>query len=453
MRSLPYNAEAERSVLGMMLNSRYAIDQALTSLSASDFYLLEHQVIFENIVKLVEHATSVDIKTITTSLMEENKLEDIGGVEYLVDISQAVVSSANIDYYIKIIIDNALGRKLISVAEQIVSKGYENNEDINDLVQSAEKDILEVSRNRKTTDFKTTSEVLINVHEHLEELRKHHGGLTGIPSGFKYVDLLFNGFQPGDLIILAARPSVGKTAFALNIAQQAANLSQKPVAFFSLEMGAESLVKRMISAVGRIDANKLRTGQFNEDDWLKYSKASSVLANDPIYLDETPAIKVSEIASKARKLEREHGLGLILIDYLQLISGPSSSRESRQLEVSEISRSLKGLARELNVPVIALSQLSRNVEQRADKRPMMSDLRESGAIEQDADIVAFIHRDDYYNKDIAEIDEDNTIREENDNVVITELIVAKHRNGPTDTIKLSFEKKFNRFTSLEMDPE
>lgn len=450
MRSLPYNVEAERAILGMMLNSRFAVDQTLTSLSKEDFYLLEHQVIFENIERLVNESTPIDIKTLTTALMQDNKLDDIGGVEYLVDISQAVVSSANIDYYLKIIIDNSLGRKLINVAEKIVSKGYENSEDINDLVQSAEKEILEVSRNRQTSDFHTTPEVVKEVHEQIVALSNHPGGLTGTPSGFKYVDQLLNGFQPGDLIIIAARPAVGKTAFALNIAQQAAHASQKPVALFSLEMGAESLVKRMLSAVGRIDASKLRSGQLSDEDWLKFSKASSILVKDPIYLDDTSGIKVSEIASKVRKLEREHGLGLVIIDYLQLISGPSSSRESRQLEVSEISRSLKNLARELNVPIIALSQLSRSIEQRADKRPMMSDLRESGAIEQDADIIAFIHRDDYYNKE----DDGNDDQEKNANpVLITDLVVAKHRNGPTGTVQFSFEANYNRFTSLEMEPQ
>ncbi|MDF9866547.1 replicative DNA helicase [Bacilli bacterium PM5-3] len=437
MRTLPHNTEAEQAVLGIMILSKNATDEALSALSISDFYVREHQIIFAGIKYLVDNLTPVDITTLTAHLVEKNQLDDIGGVEYLTSISQSVISSANVDYYINIILEKSLLRNLIDTSEKIASKGYEGLESTNDLIQDAEKDILKITRNRRTSDFKDSKEILKEVHENLVELSKNKEGLTGIPTGFTKIDQLTNGLQKGDLIILAARPSVGKTAFALNLAQNAAHISNKPVAIFSLEMGADQLIKRMISATGRIEGSKLRNGQLSDEDWLKYSKASSTLSKDPIYIDDTPAIKVMEIASKCRKLEREQGLGLIVIDYLQLITGSDNSRESRQVEVSEISRALKGLARELNVPVVALSQLSRSVEQRTDKRPMMSDLRESGAIEQDADIVAFLYRDDYYNKEDSE----------HPNQV--DVIFGKHRNGATDTITLTFEKDVNKFLNIE----
>lgn len=437
MRSLPHNIEAEQSVLGAMILSRNAVDVALQNLSSDSFYTKEHQLIFSAIEKLVSNQMSVDITTLTAYFVEKNELDEVGGVEYLTNISQAVYSSANIDYYIKIISEKAMVRRLIDVSEKLASKGYEDNENPLDLIQDAERKILEVTAFKKVSDFKKSSDILREVHENLIEISKQKDGLTGVSTGFKGIDRLTNGLQKGDLIILAARPSVGKTAFALNLAQNAAHISNVPVAIFSLEMGADQLIKRMISAVGRIDGSKLRDGRLNDEDWLRYSKASSTLSKDQIFIDDAPNLKVIEIASKCRKLQREHGLGLIVIDYLQLISGPDNSRESRQLEVSEISRSLKGLARELKVPVVALSQLSRAVEQRQDKRPIMSDLRESGAIEQDADIVAFLHRDDYYKA------------EDSEHPGEVEVIFGKHRNGATGTITLTFEKDYNKFLNLE----
>lgn len=437
MRSLPHNIEAEQTVIGAMILSRNAIDEALGAITGSDFYAKEHQIVFNAIEDLITNLTPVDMTSLTTHLVEKNELDSVGGVEYLTSISQSVFSSANINYYLDIVLEKALLRRLIDVSEKIASKGYEGIESTNDLIQDAEKDILEVTRNRRTSDFKNSKEIIKEVHDNLVELGRNKEGLTGTPTGFDEIDKLTNGFQQGDLIILAARPSVGKTAFALNLAQNAAHLGKKPVAIFSLEMGADQLLKRMLSSAGRIEGNKLRNGQLTDEDWLKYSKASTILSNDPIYIDDTPGIKVMEIASKCRKLEREQGLSLIVIDYLQLITGSDRSRESRQVEVSEISRSLKGLARELKVPVVALSQLSRNVESRTDKRPMMSDLRESGAIEQDADIVAFLYRDDYYTKDDSEAPG------------IVEVIFGKHRNGATGDIKLSFEKDINKFNNID----
>lgn len=437
MRSLPHNIEAEQSVLGAMILSRNSVDIALQNLSSDYFYTKEHQLIFAAIENLVSNQMSVDITTLTAYLVEKNELDEVGGVEYLTNISQAVYSSANIDYYIKIINEKAMVRRLIDVSEKLASKGYEDSISALDLAQEAERKILEVTAYKKVTDFKKSSDVLRDVHENLIEISKQKDGLSGVATGFKGIDRLTNGLQKGDLIILAARPSVGKTAFALNLAQNAAHISNVPVAIFSLEMGADQLVKRMLSAAGRIDGAKLRDGRLSDEDWLRYSKASATLSKDEIYIDDTPNLKVIEIASKCRKLQREHGLGLVVIDYLQLISGPDNSRESRQLEVSEISRSLKGLARELKVPVVALSQLSRAVEQRHDKRPIMSDLRESGAIEQDADIVAFLHRDDYYNV------------EDSEHPGEVEVIFGKHRNGATGVVILTFEKDYNKFLNLE----
>lgn len=437
MRSLPHNIEAEQSVLGAMILSRNAVDIALQNLSSDYFYTKEHQLIFAAIENLVSNQMSVDITTLTAYLVEKNELDEVGGVEYLTNISQAVYSNANIDYYIKIINEKAMVRRLIDVSEKLASKGYEDSISALDLAQEAERKILEVTAYKKVTDFKKSSDVLRDVHENLIEISKQKDGLSGVATGFKGIDRLTNGLQKGDLIILAARPSVGKTAFALNLAQNAAHISNVPVAIFSLEMGADQLVKRMLSAAGRIDGAKLRDGRLSDEDWLRYSKASATLSKDEIYIDDTPNLKVIEIASKCRKLQREHGLGLVVIDYLQLISGPDNSRESRQLEVSEISRSLKGLARELKVPVVALSQLSRAVEQRHDKRPIMSDLRESGAIEQDADIVAFLHRDDYYNA------------EDSEHPGEVEVIFGKHRNGATGVVILTFEKDYNKFLNLE----
>lgn len=437
MRTLPHNVEAEQYVLGSMIISTNAAKEAIGILSADDFFLDDHQVIFNAIEALIMEQIPVDVTTLTSRLVDQNQIDQVGGVEYLTKISSAIVSSSNIKYYIDIIMDKSLLRRLIHTTEMIASKGYENLEDIDNLIQDAEKNILNVTRNRRVSDFKSSQEVLSAVHDNLVALSKNAGKITGIPSGFRDIDNITNGFQNGDLIILAARPSVGKTAFALNIAANAAHQTQKPIAVFSLEMPAEQLVKRMLSATGRIDGTKLRNGQLDEEDWLKYSKATSILSNDPIYIDDTPGIKVNEIASKCRKLEREHGLGMVIVDYLQLIVGNTSSRESRQQEVSDISRALKGLARELNVPLIALSQLSRSVEQRSDKRPMMSDLRESGAIEQDADIVAFLYRDDYYNHE-----------EDNELAGIIEVIIGKHRNGATGDVKLSFEKDINKFVNI-----
>lgn len=437
MRALPNNIEAEKSVIGAMIISAKAANHTINLLSTEDFFAPEHKIIFETIEDMMSDYQEVDIKSLSTTLVKAGKIDSAGGVEYLASIASAVVTSANIDYFIDIVLENSLARRLISVSEKIASQGYDKDNDINDLLERAERSILEIARDRRTSDFKKADSVLKDVYANIVELGKAGGQTSGVPTGFKYLDAITNGFQPGDLVILAARPSMGKTAFALNIVQQAAELSNEPVALFSLEMGAEQLMARMISAVGRIDGKVLRTGQLSNEDELRLASALKTLSANKIYIDDSPVLKVMDIASKCRNLKNEHGLSLVVIDYLQLIAGPSNSRESRQIEVSEISRSLKSLARELKVPIIALSQLSRGVEQRTDKRPLMSDLRESGAIEQDADIVAFIHRDDYYDRDNPEV------------AGHAELIISKHRNGATGVVNLSFEKDYNRFLTVE----
>ncbi|MDR3215540.1 MAG: replicative DNA helicase [Bacilli bacterium] len=438
MRTLPHNIEAEQMILGAAILSRNALDEMLTKLSRDDFYFGNHQIIFDIINNLVDDRIALDISTITALLVEKKQLDNVGGVEYLSQISQSVVTSVNIGYYINIVLDKALLRNLIQTSEAIASEAYEQIESTDDLIQKAEKDILEIIRNRKTSDFKTSKQVVAEVHDNIIELGKTKTVLTGLKTGYDQLDRITSGLQRGDLIILAARPSVGKTAFALNMASNVAGYNNLPVVIFSLEMGAEQLVKRMLSAEGRINGDKLKNGQFDEEDWIKYSKAQKILNTRALFIDDTSGIRVSEIASKCRKLDREQkGLGLIVIDYLQLIAGSDNKRESRQVEVADISRSLKLLARELKVPIIALSQLSRSVEQRSDKRPMMSDLRESGAIEQDADIVTFLYRDDYYNDDT-----------EAQGVV--ELIIGKHRNGETGKVLLHFEKEHNKFLNPDI---
>ncbi|MDR1781719.1 MAG: replicative DNA helicase [Bacilli bacterium] len=451
MRALPFNEEAEQMVLGAAILSRNAIDEMLAKLNKEDFYLPNHQIIFEAISEIVDERMSINISTLTTFLVEKKQLENVGGVDYLSKISQAVVSSANTNYYIDIVLDKSLLRNLINTSEQIASEAYEQIETTDDLLAKAEKDILDIIRNRKTTDFKTSRQIVNEVHDEIIALSNSNVELTGVQTGYDYLDRITSGFQKGDLIILAARPSVGKTAFALNIANNVAKLNKVPVAIFSLEMGAEQLVKRMLSAEGGINGDSLKNGKFKDDlEFEAYRVAQHRLAQRKIYIDDTSGIRVSEIASKCRKLDREeNGIGLIVIDYLQLIAGSDNKRESRQVEVSDISRSLKLLARELNVPVIALSQLSRSVEQRGDKRPLMSDLRESGAIEQDADIVAFLYREDYYNHETN----DDKEALPNPHAGEVELIIGKHRNGSTGTVFLHFEKENNRFTNLVKEYE
>lgn len=354
-------------------------------------------------------------------------------------MASAVPTAANIAHYAKIVEEKAILRRLIRVASKIADDGYTREDEVEILLAEAEKKMLEVSNRKNAGDFKHVKDVLVQTFDNIEQLQSREGDVTGIPTGFRDLDKMTAGFQRNDLIIVAARPSVGKTAFALNVAQSVAVKARENVAIFSLEMGADQLVMRMLCAEGNIDAQRLRTGALETEDWSKLTMAMGSLSNSGIYIDDSPGVRMTDIRAKCRRLAKENGLGMIMIDYLQLILGSGKPGENRQQEVSEISRSLKGLARELKVPIIALSQLSRGVEQRQDKRPMMSDLRESGSIEQDADIVAFLYRDDYYDKESESKD-------------IIEIIIAKQRNGPTGTVSLAFRKEYNKFLNLEFTP-
>ncbi|OZB93700.1 replicative DNA helicase [Paenibacillus sp. XY044] len=433
----PQNLEAEQAVLGAILLQSEAMITVMERVTPEDFYDVPHQLIYEAMIQLGEENQPIDLITLTSRLQDKGQLEEIGGVSYLAKLAHAVPTAANVEYYAQIIEEKSMLRRLIRTATQIVSEGYTGGEDVSGMLSDAERRILEISNRRSGSGFVAIRDVLMEVFERVEVLHQQSGSTSGIPTGFVDLDRMTNGFQRSDLIIVAARPSVGKTAFALNIAQNVAVRAKETVAIFSLEMSAPQLVNRMICAEANLDANLMRTGDFKTDeDWAKLTMGIASLAEAEIYIDDTPGITVADIRSKCRRLKKEKGLGMIVIDYLQLIQGRGKAGENRQQEVSEISRTLKQIARELSVPVIALSQLSRGVEQRQDKRPMMSDLRESGSIEQDADIVSFLYRDDYYNQET-----------EKKNII--EIIIAKQRNGPVGTVELVFMKNFNKFVNYE----
>jgi replicative DNA helicase len=433
----PQNVEAEQAVLGAILLDGDALVTAMERITSDDFYRGSHQRIFEAMIELNADGEPVDLITLTARLQDKQQLEEVGGVSYLSELANSVPTAANIDYYAQIVEEKSMLRRLIRAATQIVSNGYASGEDVSGLLSDAERRIMEISQRRSGRGFVSIREVLMEVFERVEKLHEQKGGITGIRSGFHDLDRMTSGFQRSDLIIVAARPSVGKTAFALNIAQNVGIREKQTVAIFSLEMGAAQLVQRMLCAEGNIDASGMRNGNLKPEEWDKLTMAMSVMAEANIYIDDSPTLTVADIRAKCRRLKLEKGLGMILIDYLQLIQGRGKPGENRQQEVSEISRTLKQIARELDVPVIALSQLSRGVEQRQDKRPMLSDLRESGSIEQDADIVAFLYRDDYYDQ-------------ESEKKNIIEIIIAKQRNGPVGTVELGFQKSFNKFVNLNL---
>lgn len=437
----PQNIEAEQSVLGSVLLNPNTIIQAMEFLEARDFYKRAHQLIFEAMVDLNEDNEAIDVVTITDKLESKGQLEDIGGPSYLTELVTTVPTAANIEYYAKIVEDRSITRKLISTATNIAQEAYEDNMDIAQLLNDSEQRILEVSEKKNRNGFVSIKEVLQTTMDNIDELYRNNEDITGLSSGYRQLDKMTSGLHPDELIILAARPGVGKTAFALNVAQNIGTSTDETVAIFSLEMGAGQLVNRMLCAEGTIDASHLRNGQLTEDEFQKLFVAMGSLSRANIYIDDTPGIRIAEIRAKCRRLIQETGsIGLVIIDYLQLIEG--SGRESRQQEVSEISRQLKKLSKELSAPVIALSQLSRGVEQRQDKRPILSDLRESGSIEQDADIVAFLYRDDYYRSEDGEEEED---RAENN---VVEVILEKNRSGARGTVQLLFIKEYNKFSSL-----
>lgn len=442
----PQSIEAEQAVLGAILLDSDVFISVLEYVSADDFYSRANQLIFEAMEELNRDDEAIDALTVQQKLNNMHMLENVGGYEYIFQLANDTPTAANAEYYARIVEEKSLLRKLIQASNKIARDSFEQEESVSVILAEAEKSILNVAENRNRNGFIHIRDVVFESMQNLDDLSKNGQDVTGIPTGYPDLDAMTAGLQPEELIILAARPAVGKTAFALNIAQNVATKQDGVVAVFSLEMGAGSLVNRMICAEGSINAGHLRTGQLTEDEWSDLIVASGALSEADIYIDDTPGIRVTEIRSKSRRLLKERGrLDLIVIDYLQLIEGSGKRNENRQQEVSDISRQLKKIAKELHVPVIALSQLSRGVEQRQDKRPVLSDIRESGSIEQDADIVAFLYRDDYYERGEGEDDDGGEPRLE-DNIV--EVIIEKNRSGARGTVKLIFTKEFNKFSSV-----
>ncbi|HFH7083773.1 TPA: replicative DNA helicase [Streptococcus agalactiae] len=440
LRVQPQDLLAEQAVLGSIFISPEKLIMVREFISPDDFYKYSHKVIFRAMITLADRNDAIDAATVRNILDDQGDLQNIGGLGYIVELVNSVPTSANAEFYAKIVSEKAMLRDIISKLTDTVNMAYEGN-DSDEIIATAEKALVDINEHSNRSGFRKISDVLKVNYENLELRSQQTSDVTGLPTGFRDLDRITTGLHPDQLIILAARPAVGKTAFVLNIAQNVGTKQNRPVAIFSLEMGAESLVDRMLAAEGMVDSHSLRTGQLTDQDWNNVTIAQGALADAPIYIDDTPGIKITEIRARSRKLSQEvdDGLGLIVIDYLQLISG--TRPENRQQEVSEISRQLKILAKELKVPVIALSQLSRGVEQRQDKRPVLSDIRESGSIEQDADIVAFLYRDDYYRREgeeVEEIVEDNTV----------EVILEKNRAGARGTVKLMFQKEYNKFSSI-----
>ena len=442
----PQNLEVEEAVLGSILLEQDSIISVMEFLVPDDFYRVAHQLIFAAMIELNKNSEAIDPITVSEKLRQKNQIDNVGGEAGIIELLDKVPTAANVEFYTQIVLEKSTRRKLIKTSTNIVKNAYQEDETIANVLDTAERDILSVSEGRNKAGFIPIRDVLHDAYESLEERSKNNGEVTGIATGYIGLDRMTSGLHADELIILAARPSVGKTAFVLNIAKNVAVNLNETVAIFSLEMGAESLVERIICSHASINAGHLKTGKLTDEEYTQYFVATGVLAEAPIYIDDTPGIRVSEIRAKCRRLKQErNNLGLVVIDYLQLIEG--NGKESRQQEVSEISRNLKKLAKELKVPVIALSQLSRGVEQRQDKRPIMSDIRESGSIEQDADIVAFLYRDDYYRQ---EPDENGQVPEVEPNSTI-EVIIEKNRSGPRGTVELNFMKEFNKFTNLVPD--
>ncbi|HOJ79439.1 MAG TPA: replicative DNA helicase [Clostridiales bacterium] len=433
----PHNIEAEQAVLGCMLLDSDVIPTVTELIRSSDFYREDHREICEAIIDIVEKAGPVDIITVAEQLQQRGTLEKVGGIDYLASITSAVPTTANARHYAKIVEEKSLLRKLIKASQEIAGMSYEGAEEAEFVLDKAEKTIFDIIERRSTQGFTHIKDVLLETFNRLEELYNSKSPITGVPTGFTDLDMKTAGLQNSDLILIAARPGMGKTAMALNIAQYAAVQKHVPVALFNLEMSKDQLVNRMLCSEVMVDSHKMRTGKLDDEDWKKIAKALGPLSEAPIYIDDTPGLTVMDIRAKCRRLKLEKKLGLVVIDYLQLMRGRGKS-ENRQQEVSEISRSLKILAKELNVPVVTMSQLSRGPESRTDHRPMLSDLRESGAIEQDADIVMFLYRDDYYNPDSEKKN-------------IAEVIIAKHRNGSTGTVYLKWFDKYTKFANLEKD--
>ena len=434
-RILPHSMEAEQSVIGSMIMSRDAIIEASEIITGADFYQQQYGIVFEAMVELHDEGKAVDLVTLQERLKEKDLPPEISSMEFVRDLLSAVPTSANVKYYAEIVAEKAMLRKLIKTTEEISNACYLGKEKTQDILEVTEKKIFDLVQNRGSQEYVPIRQVVLNAIEKIEKASRNQGSVTGIPTGFIDLDYKTSGFQPSDLILVAARPSMGKTAFVLNIAQYMAFHNNVTAAIFSLEMSKEQLVNRLLALESKVDSQNIRTGNLEDEEWAKLIEGANVIGNSNLIIDDKPGISISELRSKCRKYKMEHNLGIIFIDYLQLMTGSGRS-ESRQQEISDISRSLKALARELNVPVVALSQLSRAVEQRPDHRPMLSDLRESGAIGQDADVVMFIYRDDYYNKD-------------SENKNIAEIIIAKQRNGPIGTVNLVWMPNYTKFVNMK----
>ncbi len=434
-RILPHSLEAEQSVIGSMIMDREAIVAASELITGEDFYNKQYGILFETMIELNDEGSPVDLVTLQNRLKEKDVPPEVSSLEFVRDLITAVPTSANIKYYAAIVSEKSVLRKLIRLNEEIANTCYAGKENLEFILEDTEKKIFQLVQKRNGGEFVPIRQVVMNAMDKIEKAAKNKGSVTGISTGFTDLDYRTAGMQPSDLVLIAARPSMGKTAFVLNIAQHVAFRQNKTVAIFSLEMSKEQLVNRMFSLESNVDAQKLRTGQLNDQEWERLIESAGVIGKSNLIIDDTPGISISELRSKCRKYKLEHNLSMIMIDYLQLMTGSGRS-DSRQQEISDISRSLKAVARELCVPVLALSQLSRAVEQRPDHRPMLSDLRESGAIEQDADVVMFIYRDDYYNHDT-------------DRKGISEIIIAKQRNGPIGTVELAWLPEYTKFANLE----
>ena len=434
-RVLPHSPEAEQSVIGSMLMDREAIMAASEIIDSADFYQHQYGILFETMLELYNEGTPVDLITLQDRLREKDVPPEISSLEFAKDLLSSVYTSTNVRQYAQIVYEKSILRKLIKESEETANICYLGKERVDDIMEDTEKRIFSLLQKRNTGDFVPIKDVVLNALDKIELASKNRGSVTGIPTGFIDLDYKTSGMQPSDLILIAARPSMGKTAFVLNIAQHMAFKNDVTAAIFSLEMSKEQLVNRLFSLESKVDSQSIRTGNLSDDDWAKLIESAGIIGKSNLVIDDTPGISVSELRSKCRKYKLEHNLGIIIIDYLQLMTGSKRS-DSRQQEISDISRSLKEVARELSVPVIALSQLSRAVEQRPDHRPMLSDLRESGAIEQDADVVMFIYRDDYYNKDSEKKN-------------IAEIIIAKQRNGPIGTVELVWLPNYTKFANMQ----
>ena len=431
----PHDIEAEQAIIGSMLTDKDAVISAIEVLKPDDFYREDNKIIYEAILNLYNRSEPIDVITVRAELESMGKIDNVGGLEYLVELPDKVPTTANSMKYIKIVEEKSSLRKLIKTANEIIELGFNPTEDVDDIMEGAEKKIFNIMQDKDQKGYSPLKDVLVESFTKLEELYNRKQHITGVPSGFTDLDYRTAGFHGSELILIAARPAMGKTAFALNIATNAALKANVPVAVFSLEMSKEQLVNRILCSESMVDSNKIRTGKLEEDDWTKLAETIGPLSEAEMYIDDTPGINIMEIRAKCRKLKIEKNIGLVVIDYLQLIQGSGKRNGSREQEISEISRSLKILAKEIEVPVIALSQLSRAAEQRPDHRPMLSDLRESGAIEQDADIVMFLYRDDYYNPDTEKKG-------------IAEVIIAKHRGGSTGTVELLWLGNYTKFVNI-----